>query len=71
MIGRERERTREKGGVGSRVSRVEVCATQAALSRITQTSWTTMEHHDRPSSDASFVRDRRGPADNGGQSRVA
>lgn len=38
------------------MSRVKVCATQTSLSRITQTSWKTMEHHDRPSTTSPLFR---------------
>lgn len=38
------------------MSRVEVCATQTSLSRITQTSWKTMEYHDRPSTTSPLFR---------------
>ncbi|CAL1689346.1 unnamed protein product [Lasius platythorax] len=62
-------RVREKGG--EFVSRVEVCATQTGLSRITQTSRETMGHHDRPSTTSPLFRIAVDLADNGGQSRVA
>lgn len=68
---RDRERGTEKEAHRGIVSRVEVCATQTSLSRITQTSWKTMEHYDRSSTTNPLSEIAVDLTDNGGQSYVA